>query len=652
MYTLDVYDYELDSPMAIYGGVPLLIATTRRRRRRRSGSTRPRRSSTSRAARTASPGRRHHLVLDERERRGRRDAAARQDAARGPSPVRVAHRRDAAPAALRPRLPPVPVELQRRGRRALRARAVRGARHPVRRALARHRAHRRQAVLHVGLVQVPQARRRCSTARRHRAQDGDHRRPAHQEGLGYKVYQEAHDKKLFIQKKDGTELDGWCWPGSSAYLDFTSAEVRDWWAERFAYDKYEGSTEHAVHVERHERAVRLQRPGGVDGQGRQVARGRRAPRVAQPVRHVHAAGHRDGPAPPQRRPGQAAVCAVALLLRRARSGGAPSGRATTRASGTTSRRRCRCCSRSASAASPSPAPTSAASSARAAATATPTRSSSRAGSRRARTSPSSAATRTTTRRGASRGRLTSDDGSGCARSPAALPATRVLVHRLLPRRDHRHADDAAAVGRLPRRRQDLRDGPRVPRRARPPRRARRPAGRDRPPPSTSPAAAVVRRLGRHGVRRRRRRRPSRRRSTRCPSSSAAARCCRGRCAAPRVGADEGRRVHVVGGARRRRRASGGELYTSTAATLLRLTPTARDGACAHRADSSSPLATAADGARTLRSVAVRQFVVRAAQPFWNASSCSASAVDYRCRTPSPTSSTRILTLTLTSNSQL
>ena len=24
MYTLDVYDYELDSPMALYGGVPLL----------------------------------------------------------------------------------------------------------------------------------------------------------------------------------------------------------------------------------------------------------------------------------------------------------------------------------------------------------------------------------------------------------------------------------------------------------------------------------------------------------------------------------------------------------------------------------------------------------------------------------------------------
>ncbi len=58
----------------------------------------------------------------------------------------------------------------------------------------------------------------------------------------YPVYKEAHDKKLFIQKKDGAELDGWCWPGSSAYLDFTSVEVRDWWATRFNYDSYVGST--------------------------------------------------------------------------------------------------------------------------------------------------------------------------------------------------------------------------------------------------------------------------------------------------------------------------------------------------------------------------------------------------------------------------
>jgi len=59
---------------------------------------------------------------------------------------------------------------------------------------------------------------------------------------GYKVYQEAHEKGLFIKTKDDKEFDGWCWPGSSAYLDFTSSEVRDWWATRFSYEHYEGST--------------------------------------------------------------------------------------------------------------------------------------------------------------------------------------------------------------------------------------------------------------------------------------------------------------------------------------------------------------------------------------------------------------------------
>ena len=60
--------------------------------------------------------------------------------------------------------------------------------------------------------------------------------------MGYSVYTEAHEKGYFINKADGQELDGWCWPGSSAYVDFTSEKVRDWWASRFAYDKYEGST--------------------------------------------------------------------------------------------------------------------------------------------------------------------------------------------------------------------------------------------------------------------------------------------------------------------------------------------------------------------------------------------------------------------------
>lgn len=36
----------------------------------------------------------------------------------------------------------------------------------------------------------------------------------------------------------------WCWPGSSSYLDVTSPVVREWWAQQFTTDKYQGSTKH------------------------------------------------------------------------------------------------------------------------------------------------------------------------------------------------------------------------------------------------------------------------------------------------------------------------------------------------------------------------------------------------------------------------
>lgn len=59
---------------------------------------------------------------------------------------------------------------------------------------------------------------------------------------GYSVYKDALDQDFFVKDRDGKDLDGWCWPGSSAYLDFMDPRVRDYWASRFAFDKYQGST--------------------------------------------------------------------------------------------------------------------------------------------------------------------------------------------------------------------------------------------------------------------------------------------------------------------------------------------------------------------------------------------------------------------------
>jgi alpha 1,3-glucosidase len=59
---------------------------------------------------------------------------------------------------------------------------------------------------------------------------------------GYHIYDGARNGGHLVQTKDGSEFDGWCWPGSSVYLDFTNANARSWWADQFALEKYEGST--------------------------------------------------------------------------------------------------------------------------------------------------------------------------------------------------------------------------------------------------------------------------------------------------------------------------------------------------------------------------------------------------------------------------
>ncbi|XP_070181942.1 neutral alpha-glucosidase AB-like isoform X2 [Littorina saxatilis] len=57
----------------------------------------------------------------------------------------------------------------------------------------------------------------------------------------YKVFAEARDKGLLIKNKDGGDFDGWCWPGSSGWPDFLEKHVRDWWADKFSASEYVGS---------------------------------------------------------------------------------------------------------------------------------------------------------------------------------------------------------------------------------------------------------------------------------------------------------------------------------------------------------------------------------------------------------------------------
>lgn len=64
----------------------------------------------------------------------------------------------------------------------------------------------------------------------------------------FAMHAEASSKGLYVKSADGTsDFEGWCWPGSSSYLDVTDVKIRDWWAQQFSYAKYVGSTEH-LHV--------------------------------------------------------------------------------------------------------------------------------------------------------------------------------------------------------------------------------------------------------------------------------------------------------------------------------------------------------------------------------------------------------------------
>lgn len=59
---------------------------------------------------------------------------------------------------------------------------------------------------------------------------------------GFFLHKEATSKGYYVKDVHGRDYDGWCWPGSSSYLDMLNPEIRKWWAGKFAYANYAGST--------------------------------------------------------------------------------------------------------------------------------------------------------------------------------------------------------------------------------------------------------------------------------------------------------------------------------------------------------------------------------------------------------------------------
>ncbi|RDW78374.1 putative glucosidase 2 subunit alpha [Coleophoma crateriformis] len=60
---------------------------------------------------------------------------------------------------------------------------------------------------------------------------------------GYPIVDELKSKDLAVHNKDGQIYEGWCWPGSSHWVDCFNPEAIKWWISLFKYDKFKGSAD-------------------------------------------------------------------------------------------------------------------------------------------------------------------------------------------------------------------------------------------------------------------------------------------------------------------------------------------------------------------------------------------------------------------------
>ncbi|XP_060520046.1 neutral alpha-glucosidase AB [Cylas formicarius] len=59
---------------------------------------------------------------------------------------------------------------------------------------------------------------------------------------GYFLHEDALANDFYVKNKDGTVYEGWCWPGSSSYLDFYDPRTADYYQSLYGVDKFKGTT--------------------------------------------------------------------------------------------------------------------------------------------------------------------------------------------------------------------------------------------------------------------------------------------------------------------------------------------------------------------------------------------------------------------------
>lgn len=57
---------------------------------------------------------------------------------------------------------------------------------------------------------------------------------------GYPIVEELKSKDLAVKNKDQNIFEGWCWPGSSHWIDCFNPAAREWWKTLFPYNKMKG----------------------------------------------------------------------------------------------------------------------------------------------------------------------------------------------------------------------------------------------------------------------------------------------------------------------------------------------------------------------------------------------------------------------------
>ncbi|KAE8441943.1 hypothetical protein EG329_004151 [Mollisiaceae sp. DMI_Dod_QoI] len=58
---------------------------------------------------------------------------------------------------------------------------------------------------------------------------------------GYHIGEELKKKDLAVHNKDGNVYEGWCWPGSSHWIDCFNPTAIKWWISLFKYDTFKGT---------------------------------------------------------------------------------------------------------------------------------------------------------------------------------------------------------------------------------------------------------------------------------------------------------------------------------------------------------------------------------------------------------------------------